>query len=66
GRGSPIGSARHARRELLRDCQIYERHILEEGTQEHLAAEFGVTQQGAKQRRSGCRRMGFPARQVVQ
>ncbi|HVA51046.1 MAG TPA: hypothetical protein VNH11_32195 [Pirellulales bacterium] len=49
-----------------RDCQLYERHILEEGTQEHLAAEFGVTQQGAKQRRSGCRRMGFPARQVVQ
>jgi len=28
-----------------RDCRIYERHILEEETQERLAAEFGVTQQ---------------------
>lgn len=28
-----------------RDCQIYQRHILEEETQERLAAEFGVTQQ---------------------
>ena len=28
-----------------RDCQIYERHILQEETQECLAAEFGLTQQ---------------------
>jgi hypothetical protein len=32
---------------LNRDCQIYERHILQEETQELLAAEFGVTQQRA-------------------